>query len=86
MAILDEITRLVPGYDLLRLQLLSGNDQHLSPAASELVQISTRRDLVLPANDGLFTSGTLGRFSAMLTDLQQHEARKATVSEQTAAD
>src|ERR1035437_8205935 len=33
-AILDEIQRLVPGYDLMRLQLLSGNDQHLSPAAS----------------------------------------------------
>ena len=32
-AILDEIQRLVPGYDLMRLQLLSGNDQHLSPAA-----------------------------------------------------
>jgi NADH-quinone oxidoreductase subunit G len=86
MAILDEITRLVPGYDLLRLQLLSGNDQHLSPAASGLVQINTRRDLVLPANDGLFTSGTLGRFSAMLTDLQQHEARKTMAAEQTAAD
>jgi len=86
MAILDEINRLVPGYSLLRLQLLSGNDQHLSPAATELVQIGTRRDLVLPANDGLFTSGTLGRFSAMLTDLQQHEARKTTAAEQTAAD
>jgi len=85
MAILDEITRLVPGYDLLRLQLLSGNDQHLSPAASELVQISSRRDLVLPANDGLFTSGTLGRFSAMLADLQQHEARKTVIAEQQAA-
>ena len=87
MAILDEINRLVPGYSLLRLQLLSGNDQHLSPSGSEeLVQISNRRDLVLPANDGLFTSGTLGRFSAMLTDLQQNEARKSIASEQTAAD
>jgi NADH-quinone oxidoreductase subunit G len=87
MAILDEITRLVPGYDLMRLQLLSGNDQHLSPAGSDaLVQISARRDLVLPANDGLFTSGTLGRFSAMLTDLQQHETRKTMASEHTAAD
>ena len=79
-AILDEIQRLVPGYDLRRLQLLSGNDQHLSPAAmpikddAGLVQISSRRDLVLPANDTLFTSGTLGRYSAMLTDLQQNEA------------
>jgi len=74
-AILDEIQRLVPGYDLLRLQLLSGNDQHLQPAAAsgELVQIGARRDLVLPSNDSLFTSGTLGRYSAMLSDLQQNE-------------
>ena len=73
-AILDEIHRLVPGYGIRRLQLLSGNDQHLFPAAAEpLVQIGTRRDLVLPANDTLFTSGTLGRYSAMLTDLQQIE-------------
>ncbi len=72
-AVLDEIQRLVPGYDLLRLQLLSGNDQHLSPAASpELVQIDARRpDLVLPADDTLFTSGTLGRFSPKLVELQQ---------------
>ena len=87
MAILDEINRLVPGYSLFRLQLFSGNDQHLSPAGSDaLVQINNRRDLVLPAKDGLFTSGTLGRYSAMLTDLQQHELRKSFASEQTAAD
>jgi NADH-quinone oxidoreductase subunit G len=74
-AILDEIQRLVPGYNLLRLQLLSGNDQHLEPAAaSNLVQIENRRDLVLPANDSLFTSGTLGRYSAMLSDLQHNES------------
>jgi NADH-quinone oxidoreductase subunit G len=92
-AILDEIQRLVPGYDLLRLQLLSGNDQHLSPAATPvkdsagLVQITNRRDLVLPANDTLFTSGTLGRYSAMLADLQQNEAkRQQTQNDRTAAD
>ncbi len=67
-AILDEIQRLVPGYNLLRLQLLSGNDQHLEPAApAALVQITNRRDLVLPANDTLFTSGTLGRYSPCST-------------------
>jgi NADH-quinone oxidoreductase subunit G len=92
-AILDEIQRLVPGYNLMRLQLLSGNDQHLSPAATPindaagLVQISNRRDLVLPANDTLFTSGTLGRYSAMLNDLQQNEARRnVPQTDQTAAD
>ncbi|HEV2618988.1 MAG TPA: molybdopterin-dependent oxidoreductase, partial [Acidobacteriaceae bacterium] len=91
-AILDEIQRLVPGYEnLLRLQLLSGNDQHLTPSATApLVQIQTqqpRRDLVLPANDTLFTSGTLGRYSAMLADLQQNEARRHTPQpDPTAAD
>ena len=87
-AILDEIQRLVPGYNILRLQLLSGNDQHLSPAATPLVQISNRRDLVVPANDTLFTSGTLGRYSAMLSDLQQNEILRASnlTQIQTAAD
>jgi NADH-quinone oxidoreductase subunit G len=93
-AILDEIQRVVPGYNLMRLQLLSGNDQHLSPTATPikdnagLVQISNRRDLVLPANDTLFTSGTLGRYSAMLNDLQQNEARRTLtqITDQTAAD
>ena len=82
-AILDEIQRLVPGYDkLLRLQLLSGNDQHLEPgqhlepSATGLVQITPRRDLVLPSGDTLFTSGTLGHYSPMLLDLQENESRK----------
>ncbi len=75
-AILDEIQRLVPGYDkLLRLQLLSGNDQHISPAASGLVQITgTRKDLVLPSADTLFTSGSLTRYSPMLQDVQRHQS------------
>jgi NADH-quinone oxidoreductase subunit G len=74
-AILDEIQRLVPGYDnLLRLQLLSGNDQHIAPAATGLVQItSTRKDLILPSADTLFTSGSLTRYSPMLQDVQRHQ-------------
>ena len=76
-AILDEIQRLVPGYDkLLRLQLLSGNDQHIAPAAGELVQIGSRDDLVLPANDSLFTSGSLTRFSPMLQDVRRHQSEE----------
>jgi NADH-quinone oxidoreductase subunit G len=88
-AILDEIQRLVPGYDkVLRLQLLSGNDQHLESAAT-LVQIegtAARKDLVLPSGDTLFTSGTLGHYSAMLLDLQENESRRLPVLNQTAAD
>jgi len=59
----------VPGYDLSRLNLLAGNDQHMhaaehsnAGAGSVLVQIS-------PANDSLFTSGTLGRYSKVLNDV-----------------
>ncbi len=87
MAILDEIQRLVPGYDkVLRLQLLSGNDQHLE-TDSTLVQIAgQRKDLVLPSGDTLFTSGTLGHYSAMLLDLQANESRRLPVLDQTAAD
>ncbi len=79
-AILDEIQRLVPGYDkLLRLQLLSGNDQHLAPAGSGLIQISnatSRKDLVLPSSDTLFTSGSLTKYSPMLLDIQKHQQRE----------
>jgi NADH-quinone oxidoreductase subunit G len=84
-AILDEIQRLVPGYDKLsRLQLLSANDQHLTPAASGLVQIANRKDLVLPSSDTLFTSGSLTKFSPMLQDVQRHQQRE--VADHLAAD
>jgi NADH-quinone oxidoreductase subunit G len=75
-AILDEIQRVVPGYDkLLRLQLLSGNDQHIAPASSGLVQIdASRKDLILPSSDTLFTSGSLTRYSPQLQDVQRHQS------------
>ncbi|MEO6923773.1 MAG: molybdopterin-dependent oxidoreductase, partial [Bryocella sp.] len=76
-AILDEIQRVVPGYDkLLRLQLLSANDQNVTPAATGLVQIENRKDLVLPSADTLFSSGSLTRYSPILQDLQQHQNRE----------
>jgi len=81
-AIFDEIQRLVPSYNVPRLNLLAGNDEHLK---SELVQIDTntaRRDLVLPSNDGLYTSGSLGKYSAKLKEVL---ASHTTVAE-TAAD
>jgi len=84
-AILDEIQRLVPGYNnLLRLQLLSGNDQHLDPAATP--SQSARRDLVLPSGDTLFSSGTLGRFSPMLTDVQRYQGSEPLIQIQSAAE
>ena len=80
-AIFDEMQRLVPGYDVPRLDLLAGSDQHLR---SGLVQIQidpARKDLVLPSNDSLFSSGTLGWYSETL-----HSVLEARKPAETAAD
>jgi NADH-quinone oxidoreductase subunit G len=85
-AILDEIQRLVPGYNsLLRLQLLSANDQHLEPSATGPAS-ANRRDLVLPSGDTLFTSGTLGRFSPALNDVQRYQGSEPLIQIHTAAE
>ena len=48
--------------------------------------MQARKDLVLPSGDNLFTSGTLGHYSAMLNDLQENESRKSLGINQVAAD
>jgi NADH-quinone oxidoreductase subunit G len=79
-AILDEIQRLVPGYDVSRINLLTGNSQHTSltdagPGAAH------RTESIVPADDNLFTSGTLGRYSTALKSvLESHEPRPAEVA------
>ena len=84
MAILDEIQRLVPGYDVSRSNLLAGNTEHTSPAKSGggvTVQKAEAPALISPANDTLFTSGTLGRYSrALKSVLENHEVKPAEVA------
>jgi NADH-quinone oxidoreductase subunit G len=85
-AVLDEIERLVPGYDIERMNLLAGND-----VPTKLVSIESpttpRRDLVLPAEDALFTSGTLGRYSAKLAEVHEsHRSIPGATPTETAAD
>jgi NADH-quinone oxidoreductase subunit G len=79
MAILDEIQRLVPGYDLSRMNLLAGNDQHTEFFGPGALQ---DQGLIVPAKDGLFTSGTLGRYSKILNSVteNQHRAEQAEVA------
>ena len=84
MAILDEIQRLVPAYDVSRLNLLSGNEEH-----TQLVQITaaaaqSHPELILPSNDTLFTSGTLGRYSHTLNSVI--ERRNAPAPNEVPAD
>ncbi|MGA2219582.1 MAG: molybdopterin-dependent oxidoreductase, partial [Terracidiphilus sp.] len=81
LATLDEIARLVPGYQLDRLNLFGGND-----VRTELgfVPVSTLSEspnaLVAPAHDGLFTSGTLGHYSPALNELKQHQTHELAES------
>ena len=83
-AVLDEIARLVPGYDVDRMNLLTGNDVPTKLVAIDAAP-APRRDLVLPAEDALFTSGTLGRYSAKLAEVHESHRRVPSATE-TAAD
>jgi NADH-quinone oxidoreductase subunit G len=75
MAILDEIQRLVPGYEFSRLNLLAGDAEHLSAAEQSSAGASGDLVQIVPANDTLFTSGTLGRYSKTLNSvLENHRA------------
>jgi len=80
MAILDEIQRLVPGYDVSRANLLAGNSEHSSLAGSGSGAMQNPESII-PANDTLFTSGTLGRYSrALKSVLESHEVKPAEVA------
>jgi NADH-quinone oxidoreductase subunit G len=72
MAILDEIQRLLPGYDVSRLELMAGNDQHTSIAAMGPGSMQNP-ELIVPANNNLFTSGTLGRYSRTLNSIIENK-------------
>jgi NADH-quinone oxidoreductase subunit G len=88
MAILDEIQRLVPGYNVSRANLLAGNSQQTSLANTgggvpqQKADSSVVGDAAIdPANDSLFTSGTLGRYSrALQSVLESHEVRPSEVA------
>jgi NADH-quinone oxidoreductase subunit G len=75
MAILDEIQRLVPGYQVSRINLLAGNDQHTALSGSGPGAMQPQ-EWITPANDALFTSGTLGRYSRTLNSVIENQHRK----------
>ena len=81
LAVLDEIERLVPGYTLDRINLFGGNDVRTEPGFVPITALKEAASaLVAPAHDGLFTSGTLGRYSPALKELEQHQARELAES------
>jgi NADH-quinone oxidoreductase subunit G len=72
VATLDEIQRLVPGYDVSRIDLLAGNDQHTSIEAMGPGTTQNAAEIV-PASNNLFTSGTLGRYSNTLNSVMENK-------------
>jgi NADH-quinone oxidoreductase subunit G len=79
IAILDEIQRVVPGYDVSRMDLLAGNDQHLEIAAGGPGAVR-QPELIVPANDDLFSSGTLGRYSHTLNSVMENKSADTEVA------
>jgi NADH-quinone oxidoreductase subunit G len=79
IAILDEIQRIVPGYEVSRMDLLAGNDQHLEIAASGSGAMH-QPELIVPANDDLFSSGTLGRYSHTLNSVMENKSAETEVA------
>jgi len=81
LAVLDEIARLVPGYQLDRINLFTGNDVRTEPGFVPITALTASGiDTVVPAHDTLFTSSTLGRYSAALNELKQHQAHELAES------
>jgi len=72
VATLDEIQRLVPGYEVPRAEVLAGNDQH---TAIEAMGPGTKQDPaeIAPVENNLFTSGTLGRYSRTLNSVVENK-------------
>jgi NADH-quinone oxidoreductase subunit G len=85
MAILDEIQRLVPGYEISRLNLLAGNEQHVTAAEHSNAGADDGLVQIVPSNDTLFTSGTLGRYSNTLNSVIENR-RANPVDQEIMAD
>jgi NADH-quinone oxidoreductase subunit G len=56
------------------LNLMAGNDEHtrIAPASD----LPSHPELIVPADDTLFTSGTLGRYSKTLNAVVENERRQ----------
>jgi NADH-quinone oxidoreductase subunit G len=74
-AVLDEIQRLVPGYEVSRLNLMAGNDVHTTAAEKSAGKQKSEPEMILPSADTLFTSGTLGRYSQTLNAVMENRQK-----------
>ena len=71
-AALDEIQTLVPGYQVSRLNLMAGNDQHTRLDQNGGGAVGDP-NLIQPSGNGLFSSGSLGRYSKTLNTVMENK-------------
>ncbi len=73
-AVFEEIRRIVRGYNVSLPVVVTGGAAQTMPVNGR-VPASSRPELIQSAGDTLFTSGTLGRFSKMLNQVMEREAK-----------
>jgi NADH-quinone oxidoreductase subunit G len=75
--VFEEIRKIVPGYDVQPMALLTGGAEpvhvHVSRNGHALYDVPV--GLIRSAQDTLFTSGTLGRFCTMMESLPEAQAK-----------
>ncbi len=76
-AVFEEIRKTVPGYNVGVAGLLTGGAEPMKPEFSRNghAPYDVPAQLIRPANDTLFTSGSLGRFCTMMQSLPEAEAK-----------
>jgi NADH-quinone oxidoreductase subunit G len=75
-AVFEEIRQNVRGYDIPVAGLLAGGSEQVTPApAAADASYDVAADLVFSSQDNLFTSGTLGRYSAKLNSCEESKDR-----------
>jgi NADH-quinone oxidoreductase subunit G len=76
-AVLEEIRRSVPGYEVEMTALLSGGAPQALPVlpADGRAAYAVPADVVFSSGDTLFTSGTLGRYCAMVNSLTEAKGK-----------
>jgi len=76
-AVFEEIRKTVPGYNVHPAGLLTGGAESVQPAFARNGHgtYDVPVELIRPANDNLFTSGTLGRFCTTVQSLPEAEAK-----------
>src|SRR5215475_16018259 len=76
-AVFDEIRKAVPGYDIAHAGLLTGGAEmtHTHVSRNGHAPYDVPVGVIRPAQDTLFTSGTLGRFCTMMDSLSEADAK-----------